>query len=71
MARVPAGMGRPARAVTCMRRRQGIPAPPTGLAMEDLREPMPSSMAAASTVEASTVGMEGIEAGTGDRIRRC
>jgi len=48
-----------------------IPAAPTGLAMEELREPIPSSMAAASTEEASTVDMEAMAVGTGDRIRRC
>jgi len=48
------------------------------LAMEDLREPTPSSIAAARAVEGSmaVVFMEGdsteaMEAGTGDRIRRC
>ena len=66
-----------------MCRRQGIPAPRAGpamevLAMEDLREPIPSSIAAARAAEGSmaVVFMEGdsteaMEAGTGDRIRRC
>ncbi len=64
-------MGRPVQAVTCMRRWQDIPAAPTGLAMEELREPIPSFIAGASTEEASTVGMEAKVVGTGDRIRRC
>ena len=69
--------GRPMQAVTCMRRRQGIPVPPAGLVMEDLREPIPSSIAAAPMAVVfmegdSTEGMEAMEvAGTGDRIRRC
>ena len=46
--------------------------------MEDLREPIPSSIAAARTAVGSVEVVfmegdftEGMEAGTGDRIRRC
>src|SRR5260221_14105853 len=84
MAGVPAGMGRSTRAVTCMRRRQGIPAPRAGpamevLAIEDLREPIRSSIAAPRMAEGSMAVVfmegdsteEGMEAGTGDRVCRC
>ena len=64
MAGVSPGMRRPTRAVTRMRRRQGIPAPPAGLATEDVRAPMPSSMAGAPTVGAPMEDMEDME-GTG------
>src|SRR5258708_30049281 len=84
MAGVPAGMGRSTRVVTCMRRRQGIPAPRAGpamevLAIEDLREPIRSSIAAPRMAEGSMAVVfmegdsteEGMEAGTRDRIRPC
>src|SRR5260221_14540177 len=81
MAGVPAGMGRSTRGGTCMRRRQGIPAPRAcpameGLAIEDLREPIRSSIAAPRMAEGSmaVVFMEGDftaagrEAGAGDKM---
>jgi hypothetical protein len=73
------GMGRLMRLAACMRRPQGIPAAPAGmamevLAMEELREPIPFSIAAVPTEGGSMaeVFMEGTEAteaaGTGDRM---
>jgi hypothetical protein len=79
------GMGRLMRPAAYMRRQRGIPAAPAGpvmevLAMEELREPIRSSIAAAPTegVFMAEVFMEGdltegmVEAmeaaGTGDRM---
>jgi hypothetical protein len=85
VAELQVGMGRLMRPAACMRRQQGIPAAPAGpvmevLAMEELPEPIRSSIAAAPTAEVfmAEVFMEGdltegmVEAmeaaGTGDRM---
>jgi hypothetical protein len=73
------GMGCLVRPAACMRRPQGIPAAPAGLAMEvlameELREPIPSSIAAVPTEGVFMEGdpaegtVEAMEAGTGDRM---
>jgi hypothetical protein len=76
VAELRAGMGRLMRPAVYMRQRQGIPAAPAieVSAMEELREPIRSSIAAAPTEGvfmegAPTEGMvEAMEAGTGDRM---
>ena len=80
MAELQVGMGRLMRPAAYMRRQQGIPAAPAGPVMEELPEPIRSSIAAAPTegVFTAEVFMEGdltegmVEAmeaaGTGDRI---
>ena len=86
MAELRVGMGRLMRPAAYMRRRQDIPAASVALAMEvlameELRELIRSSIAAAPTAEGfmAVVFMEGdptegtVEAmeDTGDRVRRC
>ncbi len=83
MAELRVDMGRLMRPAAYMRRQRGIPAAPASpvtevLAMEELPEPIRSSIAAAPTAEDPMEGdpaegmVEAMEAaGTGDRVRGC